>query len=431
MMLNQLANLFNAPWFLNIAGKVASFSLIMNNFKYRKDIDKYKKIWIAKEQRVLDAIEMRKEPDRVPVSTGGLNFFPAKYTGITCAEYMYDHKKMKAAYMKTNDDFNFDLTFPSFMLSIGRIMTAAQVNLLKIPGRDISVNSGYQYNEFERLKAEEYNDFLTRGMEFLIDTITPRVSDIFKLKITQRPPYLMRVLLEALNFINAASDILADLKARGHYNLMTGLAFPPFDIMSFVFRTLPGLTRDMMKKSTRDQLIQLIERIEPWLTPFLAALPKMNGSNGIFFPSERAFSLSPKQFEQFYWPTLKKMIITFVKAGNIPFLVWESDVTHLIPFLLELPKSISHRCCFMCDMSDIFQVHKILEDHMCIMGNVPLSTMCVGTPKDVEQYCEKMFAELKPGGGFINCSALGIPDEAKPENVRALINYTLKYGKYA
>ncbi|MFO8018185.1 MAG: hypothetical protein R6U96_06080 [Promethearchaeia archaeon] len=41
-----------------------------------------------------------------------------------------------------------------------------------------------------------------------------------------------------------------------------------------------------------------------------------------------------------------------------------------------------------------------------------------------------MFAELKPGGGFINCSALGIPDEAKPENVRALIDYTREHGTY-
>ena len=84
----------------------------------------------------------------------------------------------------------------------------------------------------------------------------------------------------------------------------------------------------------------------------------------------------------------------------------------------------------MVDTSDIFEVNRILDGHMCIMGNIPLSTMCVGTPKDVEKYCDKMFAELKPGGGFITCSALGIPDEAKPENVHAMINYALKHGNY-
>ena len=84
----------------------------------------------------------------------------------------------------------------------------------------------------------------------------------------------------------------------------------------------------------------------------------------------------------------------------------------------------------MFDSSDIFEVNRILDGHMSIVGNIPLSTMCVGTPKDVEKYCDKMFAELKPGGGFLNCSALGVPDEARPENVHAMINYTHKHGKY-
>ncbi len=67
---------------------------------------------------------------------------------------------------------------------------------------------------------------------------------------------------------------------------------------------------------------------------------------------------------------------------------------------------------------------------MSIMSNIPLSTMCVGSPKNVEDYCEKLFAELKPGGGLLLSPAIGIPDEAKPENVRAMVNYALKHGNY-
>ncbi len=430
-MLRLVANSFRSNGFLKLASLMGNTTLKLNELKVKSEIERHKSEYQAKERRVITAIEMLKEPDRVPTSTGGLNFFPAKYTGITCAEYMFDAKKMKYAFMKTIEDYNFDLIFPSFMLSMGRVITASKLNLFRIPGRDLTINSGYQFNEIERLKQEEYKEFLERGMDFMIDTIVPRTSGIFQMKPYKRFPYLGRVVFEGLKFISTATNLLAEVKAKGQYNLMTGVAFPPFDIMSFVFRDLSALTRDMMKKETKSQLLELIKRIEPWLTTFLSALPQMNGSTGIFFPSERAFSLSPKQFEQFYWPTLKKMIISFVKAGDIPFLVWEQDVAHLVHFLLELPKSISRRCCFMCDTSDIFKVHKILDGHMSIMANVPLSTMCVGSPKDVEQYCEKLFTELKPGGGLILSSALGIPDEAKPENVRAMVNYALKYGNYS
>ncbi|MHA1438620.1 MAG: uroporphyrinogen decarboxylase family protein [Promethearchaeota archaeon] len=433
MKLKKSVYYIKKPWFLKVATRMTQ---IVNKISDALDVkshlefERNKIIYENKKKRVLDAITMRREPDRVPVAAGGLNFFPAKYAGITCAEYMFDYKKMKAAYLKMNNDFNLDLTFPSFMLSIGRLITAAQINLIKIPGRDIDINSSYQYNEFERLKQEEYDIFLKEGISFLFDKIAPRISNLFSFKPLKRMVYFTRVLLEVMKFGKTSTNILKILKAKGHFNLMTGFAFPPFDIMSFMLRDLKGLTRDMMKKQIREKLIELCDRMEKWLTPLLSALPQMNGSNGIFFPSERAFSLSPRQFETYYWPTLKKMIIAFVKNGNIPFLVWESDVTHLVHFLLELPKTISRRCCFMCDTSDIFKVNKILDGHMCIMGNIPLSIMCVGTPKDVEKYCEKMFKQLKPGGGFINCSALGIPDEAKPENVRAMINYTIKYGKY-
>ena len=67
---------------------------------------------------------------------------------------------------------------------------------------------------------------------------------------------------------------------------------------------------------------------------------------------------------------------------------------------------------------------------MSIAGNIPLSTMCVGMPHDVEKYCATLFDELKPGGGYMLGPSLGIPDEAKPENVRAMIRYAQKYGKY-
>ena len=431
MLLKTVAQLTKKSWALKLIEKVARTINGMNSLKYKADIERTREIREEKERRVLDAILLRKEPDRIPVTTGGLNFFPAKYAGITCAEYMFDAKKMTAAYLKTNDDFDFDLTFPSCIFNFGRWFTAAQLNLIKIPGRDLMVNSGYQYNEYERLKAEEYGEFLDKGLDFLVDTLVPRISPIFQMKRYRRPAYVGRVMLEALKWVQTTVDVINQATARGHYNLMTGIAFPPYDVMSLIFRDLKGITKDMMKKERKLQLIDLLTKIEPYLTPLLSALPKFFGKDGIFFPSERAFSLSPRQFEQFYWPTLKKMIVSFVKDGNIPFLVWESDVTHIVHFLLELPTNISRRCCLMVDQSDIFEVNKILDGHMAIQGNVPLSTMCVGTPKDVEKYCEKMFAELKPGGGFINCAALGIPDEAKPENVHALIKYTQKYGRYA
>ncbi|MCP4764144.1 MAG: hypothetical protein GY870_20390 [archaeon] len=430
MFLKPIAYMLKTPWIYKPLIQMTDAIVALRSTRYRVEFERNREKYEAKKRRVLDAISMYKEPDRVPVTSGAFSFFPAKYAGISVSEFMFDHKKMKAAYLKTIDDFDFDALFPAYALSFGRLMTASKFNMFRIPGRQISINSSYQYNEYERLKTDEYDELIERKLDFLIETLVPRFSVVYKMKKIKRPAYIGRTILELLGLVNIAQQVFIEERARGHYSLMRGLAMPPYDVWSLLFRNLTNISRDLMKKDRRAKIIKILEGIEPWITPLFSNMPKAFGSNGIFFASERGFSLSPRQFEQFFWPTMKKMIYEFVKDDNIIFLGWEGDSTHLVHFLLELPKNVARRCCFMVDSGDIFKINKILDGHMALQGNVPLSTMCVGTPKDVEKYCEKMFAELKPGGGFINCSALHVPDEAKPENVHAMINYTKKYGNY-
>ena len=56
------------------------------------------------------------------------------------------------------------------------------------------------------------------------------------MKKIKRPAYTGRIFLEVLGWVGSAIQIMAEEKARGQYNLMTGIAVSPFDIMSFIFR---------------------------------------------------------------------------------------------------------------------------------------------------------------------------------------------------
>lgn len=431
-MLEKTLPLFRKRGLLNpLMALAQSGGKILKRMKPRqvrerlKNEEKYK----ARERRVLDAIFMKHEPDRVPAIGNGVNFFPAKYAGMTCAEYMYDFKKMKIA-MRKMDDFDLDMHFNYNILAFGKLADRTGQNLLKLPGHHIDKDSGYQYNEINRLKAEEYERFVSEGMQFLVEEIAPRCGTVFAKKGVDRLKTETLVMLETMKFGAFLLQSSALMQAMGHYNIFGTFGMPPFDIMSFVFRDIHNLSRDMMKRQYREKIREICERMNKWLFALYTTLPKVTGQPGVWFVIERAFSLSPRQFEQFYWPTLKKLIIGMVEEGLIPFLTMESDVTHLVHFLREIPPRIARRCVFNCDTTDIFEANRILDGHMCIAGNIPLSTMCVGTPNDVEKYCERLFAELKPGGGFLLSPALGIPDEGRPENVQAYIKYAQKYGKY-
>ena len=56
--------------------------------------------------------------------------------------------------------------------------------------------------------------------------------------------------------------------------------------------------------------------------------------------------------------------------------------------------------------------------------------LCVGSPGDVEAYCKKLIDVVGKGGGFILDGAIGIPDEARSENVRAMSDTVRRYGVY-
>lgn len=53
-----------------------------------------------------------------------------------------------------------------------------------------------------------------------------------------------------------------------------------------------------------------------------------------------------------------------------------------------------------------------------------------GTPDDIRAYCRRLIEEVAPGGGYILSGALGIPDNASYENVRAMLDYVLENGVY-
>ena len=70
-----------------------------------------------------------------------------------------------------------------------------------------------------------------------------------------------------------------------------------------------------------------------------------------------------------------------------------------------------------------------IGDRICLIGNIPSSLMISAEPRKVEEYCQHLIEKAGKGGGFIMATGTAL-DEAKPENLRAMIEYTKKNGKY-
>jgi uroporphyrinogen-III decarboxylase len=136
--------------------------------------------------------------------------------------------------------------------------------------------------------------------------------------------------------------------------------------------------------------------------------------------------MSPKQFEKFYWPSLKKVIQGLIKEGIRPELFAEGTYNSRLETVNEFSKA---EVSWLFDRTDMAAAKKILGSTCCISGNVPSSLMVTGSPAEVKEYCRKLIDVCAPGGGFILTGGAHV-DQGNPDNLRAMMEAAKEYGRY-
>jgi len=79
---------------------------------------------------------------------------------------------------------------------------------------------------------------------------------------------------------------------------------------------------------------------------------------------------------------------------------------------------------------DIRQVKRDYGDRVCLLGNVDLNLLGIGTPEEVDEEVRGLIRDVAPGGGYIVTSGNSIAGYLRPENVLAMTEAVRKYGKY-
>jgi len=411
--------------------------------------DKTDAMYRAREKRVKDAIEL-KVPDRVPV-TASYGSFPAKYCGCTIEAMMYDPKKLWEVQMKTTLDFKPDIAQNPFArMLMGPLLDLLDYKQLKWPGRQLSPNVPFQFVEDEYMKADEYDHFLSDPMDFMVRKYWPRISGSLK-GLEKLPPltnftyymdlgtfraFSLKEVQEALNILRKSGREVArvnsyarrfndKLKREGFPTMDGANASAPFDTLGDFFRGTKGVMIDMYR--CPDTLIKACEKLLPLTVEKAVNSAKRIDSPYVFIPLHKGLDgfMSLEQFKKFYWPTLRELMLALIKEGLNPCLFWEGDCTSRLEYIKDIPPG---KAVYRFEATDMTKAKDILGDRICIRGNVPVSILAVGTPDDVRAYCKKLIDYAGRGGGFIMDSSAAV-DDAKPENVRAMLEFTKEYTK--
>ncbi len=411
-----------------------------------------KKVYQERILRLKAAIEMKELPDRVPVTIFP-SMFPWINAGMTIQEAMYDYGKAVAAFKQFVLDFEPDVHWGAAQVGPGKFFEILDYKLYSWPGHGVAPEHCFQCNEGEYMTADEYDALIQDPSGYFTQVYLPRVFgalaglpmlpflpgilEIYGVAYNSIPfalppvqgtfQALFEAGAEALKWAGAQGGLNAELDTLGFPTLIAGFSKAPFDVIGDTLRGTKGIMLDMYRRPGK--LLEAMEALVPLMIKLGVGSAQMTGNPLVFVPLHKGADgfISDEQFREFYWPTLKKVILGLIEGGCVPLPAAEGVFDSRMEIVQDLPKG---KTVWMIDLSDMAKAKATLGQVACLLGNVPSAMLNVGTPQDVRDYAKKLIETVGKGGGFILANG-SFFDEARAENVKAMVEAAKEYGAYA
>ena len=203
---------------------------------------------------------------------------------------------------------------------------------------------------------------------------------------------------------------------------MTG---SPFDHLADLLRGTRGISMDINRQPQKvhaamEQQTQLvIKSIKnfPMTNCPISMIPLHKGDDTF---------MSDKQFEVFYWPYFRRILMALVDEGLVPMPFAEGKFNKRLKQIADTPKS---SIMWYFDQTDMAEAKKVLGNICCLVGNVPTSVVMTSPVNFVKDYCHKLIDTCAPGGGYILAGGASI-DKGNIPNLKAMMQSSLEFGVY-
>lgn len=374
-------------------------------------------------------------PDMVPIRPFAAEF-TARYAGFTCQAVTHDYRLAFEAVRRTVEDFDWDAVVPNMVYVWTGLTEAIGLKYYGVPGIHVPEDVGFQYREPPEEEAwmppEDYDALIEDPTDYLLNVWLPRVScDV----VAPGRPNTAR---NNLSFLKGGMAMLSYFSAFGEQNrrlreecgvvpAISGILKAPLDILADKLRGYLGLCSDLFER--RDKVRAACEALMPHLfhVALSGADPDKNVPIAIWMHRSCVPLISPDDFNELFWPTLKPIILELHRRGHQVLFYAEGNWQWHLAAFAELPDA---SIIYHVDQGDIFSVHRALGHKFCLSGGVPNVLLSYGKPEQLRAHCKRILAEVAGDGGYIMDASAIIMNDAKPENMRVLTEVTREYGVY-
>ena len=389
------------------------------------------------------------EPDRVPFMPSMNNFYAMHY-GVSIQESMTDAKSLIEPLRRYCADYDPDWVWNPVPFPI-KPMETIKHNQARWPGAywNLPENTPYQYVDKSYLSEDDWEEYFADPTRFILHKVLPnKYGSLGGLAFIN--PYAMcgHAILSFAQFANpavkAALQTLIQVGEEVDAYMQGGIAltmsviengYPvygsapacvPFDDFADNIRGLMELCMDII--TDPEEVEEALEKLGEVTIPAAIATCKMSHCDTLFMPLHCGVDnfMSLENYEKYYWPGMKKMMLAAIDADITPVVFCEGKYDTRLECITDIPKG---KILYCFEDVDWKEAKRIVGPYAAIGGGMSTHTLMNGTPQQVEDEVKRSLDILAPGGGFFMSNSIAL-DEVSPENMHAWRNALEKYGKY-
>jgi uroporphyrinogen decarboxylase len=173
---------------------------------------------------------------------------------------------------------------------------------------------------------------------------------------------------------------------------------------------------------------ELLDRYFDWMVVVAERVCQM-GFDVFASTDDMAFNTGPLFSPRFFHDVVLPRYRRVAPKITLPWVVHsDGNVMPLLADLLSLGIAGLHP-----HEKGAMDIRAMKRDHgsrLCLLGNVDLNLLGIGTPQEVDQEVRELIRDIAPGGGYIVTSGNSLAGYLRPENVLALAEAVQRYGKY-
>ena len=407
-----------------------------------------KKLFDERQKRMTD-VASGIVPDRVPVC-GLMETYALAYSGTKVVDANKSILKHVTSYGKIYQDVYYDCAFMPHMSHALDLSWGLGSDCFFVSDDGVTV----QHKEVCPMTEEDYENLIKDPVAWIIDEFLPRKfskldgtnDEQQKAFIGSLVPFVKFALtmMFGYTYFNKALDLPV---------VVGGSAEMPADMLFDYLRGFRPTVTDIRRhpeevekaiNSLLDYCIDLMRMTHMMMGSTSAGMPWMvkNMVNGIILRKDYKFEAFPwifnpchmppflnqKQFDQFYWPTYKKMVEYLHANGGHMMTFCEGDWGPNIERLSELP---DNSVTFICPTERLLEIKKVAKNNS-VMGGMPQAMLRDSTTRECIDHAKRIIDEVAPDGRFVFSTdkVLIAPSDAQIKNLKAVNEFVHAYGIY-